>query len=62
MATILVHSTAPWSCSGYGTQCALWSRKFRDMGHDVLISTYWGLQGAPTSWDGITVLAAFGGS
>ena len=62
MATILVHSTAPWSYSGYGTQCALWSRKFRDMGHDVLISTYWGLQGAPTTWDGITVLPAFGGS
>ncbi len=32
------------------------------MGHDVLISTYWGLQGAPTTWDGITVLPAFGGA
>ena len=60
MAVILFHSTAPWSCSGYGTQCALWTRKLRDMGHDVLISTYWGLSGSPTTWDGITVLPGFG--
>jgi glycosyltransferase involved in cell wall biosynthesis len=30
------------------------------MGHDVVISTYWGLTGAPTSWNGIPVLPGFG--
>jgi glycosyltransferase involved in cell wall biosynthesis len=60
MATILFHSCAPWSPSGYGSQCAIWTRKFRDMGHEVFISTYWGLNGSPTLWDGITVLPGFG--
>ncbi len=31
------------------------------MGHEVLISTFWGLNGSPTQWDGITVLPGFGG-
>jgi glycosyltransferase involved in cell wall biosynthesis len=31
------------------------------MGHEVFISTFWGLAGAPTAWDGITVLPGFGG-
>jgi glycosyltransferase involved in cell wall biosynthesis len=32
------------------------------MGHEVFISTYWGLNGSPTTWDGITVLPGFGGA
>ena len=32
------------------------------MGHEVFISCFWGLNGSPTQWDGITVLPAFGGS
>jgi len=31
------------------------------MGHEVLVSTFWGLNGSPTSWDGIPVLPGFGG-
>jgi glycosyltransferase involved in cell wall biosynthesis len=30
------------------------------MGHEVFAATYWGLNGAPTSWDGITILPGFG--
>ena len=60
MAVILWHSTAPWSPSGYGVETALWTRKLRDMGHEVVISAYYGLNGSPTSWDGITVLPGFG--
>jgi glycosyltransferase involved in cell wall biosynthesis len=30
------------------------------MGHQVTISSYWGLQGAPTQWEGITILPGFG--
>jgi glycosyltransferase involved in cell wall biosynthesis len=62
MARILWHSCAAWSPSGYGVQTALWARKLRDMGHEVFISCFWGLNGAPTQWDGITVLPGFGGN
>jgi len=30
------------------------------MGHEVVISTFWGLTGSPTQWNGITVLPGFG--
>ena len=54
------NSTAPWSASGYGQQTALWARKLTELGHEVIISTYWGLSGSPTSWNGIPVLPGFG--
>jgi glycosyltransferase involved in cell wall biosynthesis len=60
VARLLWHSTAPWSPSGYGTQTALWARKLTDMGYEVVISSYWGLSGAPTQWNGITVMPGFG--
>jgi len=31
------------------------------MGHEVIVSTFWGLNGAVTQWNGITVLPGFGG-
>ena len=60
MARIMWHSTAPWSPSGYGQQTALWTKKLKEMGHEVVISSYWGLSGSPTAWNGITVLPGFG--
>jgi glycosyltransferase involved in cell wall biosynthesis len=30
------------------------------MGHEVFVSAYWGLSGAPTQWNGITILPGFG--
>jgi glycosyltransferase involved in cell wall biosynthesis len=30
------------------------------MGHEVIVSTYWGLSGSPTQWEGITILPGFG--
>ena len=60
MARILWHSCAPWSPSGYGTQTAIWTEKLTELGHEIVISSYWGLAGAPTSWKGITVLPGFG--
>lgn len=61
MAKIIFHSTAPWSCSGYGQQTGLWTRKLREAGHEVFISNYWGLNGTVLEWNGIPVLPAFGG-
>jgi glycosyltransferase involved in cell wall biosynthesis len=62
VARIIFHSCAPWSPSGYGSQCAIWSQKLKEMGHEVFISTFWGLNGSATQWEGITVLPGFGGS
>ncbi len=61
MAKIVWHSCCPWAPSGYGTQTKIWTRVLRDMGHQVTISSYWGLQGAPTQWEGITILPGYGG-
>ena len=61
MAKIIWHSCSPWSPSGYGTQTAVWTQKLAEMGHEVYISTFWGLAGAATMWNGITVLPGFGG-
>ena len=62
MASIIWHSCSPWANSGYGTQTAIWTRKLTEMGHKVTISSYYGLAGAPTMWNGITVLPGFGAS
>ena len=60
MARILWHSCASWSPSGYGQQTAIWTQKLTEMGHEVYLSVFWGLNGSPTQWNGITVLPAFG--
>lgn len=60
MARIVWHSCAPWSPSGYGQQTGIWIQKLTEMGHEVFVSAYWGLSGAPTQWNGITVLPGFG--
>lgn len=54
--TIYIHSNAPWVGSGYGTQCATLARELVKLGYRVVIGAFYGLQGAPTTWEGITVL------
>jgi glycosyltransferase involved in cell wall biosynthesis len=61
VARILWHAPAPWSASGYGVQTALWTQKLTEMGHEVVISSFWGLAGTATQWNGMTVLPGFGG-
>jgi glycosyltransferase involved in cell wall biosynthesis len=53
---ILWHSNAPWVPSAYGQQTALWVPLLRDLGHEVIISAYHGLQGAPIRWEGLPVI------
>ena len=60
MARIVWHSTTPWSTSGYGTQTAIWTQKLKEMGHEVVLSTYFGLAGTPMEWNGMPVLPGFG--
>lgn len=42
---IIWHSNAPWAGSGYGQQTDLFTRLLVEDGHDVKISTFYGLQG-----------------
>jgi len=60
VAKIVWHSCAPWAPSGYGTQTAVWTQELLRMGHEVIISSYWGLSGSPTQWNGMPVLPGFG--
>lgn len=60
MAKILWHSCSPWAPSGYGTQTQIWTRELKRLGHEVVISSYWGIQGGATQWEGMTVLPGFG--
>src|SRR5215469_14682829 len=60
MARILWHSTAPWAPSGYGTQTQIWIRELKRLGHEVIVSSYWGIQGGATQWEGMTILPGFG--
>lgn len=57
---IIWHSCASWAPSGYGTQTAIWVQKLTEMGHEVILSSYWGLSGSPTQYNGITVLPGYG--
>lgn len=58
MSRILIHSNAPWVPSGYGKQCAHLVRTLTELGHDVTVSAFAGLTGAPIDWHGTTVLPA----
>jgi glycosyltransferase involved in cell wall biosynthesis len=62
MARILWHSVSPWAPSGYAMQTAIWLKQLVKMGHEVVLSSYWGLSGAPTQWEGIMILPGFGAS
>lgn len=52
---ILVHSNAPWSQVGYGIQTALFAPRIRDLGHDVAISTFFGLGGRMQIWNDMNI-------
>lgn len=52
---ILWHSNAPWSPTGYGQQTALFAPRIRDLGHEVAISAFFGLEGGMIKWEGMTV-------
>lgn len=56
MSRILIHSNAPWLPSGYGKQCRHLIRALQGLGHEVVVSAFAGLTGAPIDWQGVTVL------
>jgi glycosyltransferase involved in cell wall biosynthesis len=52
---ILWHSNAPWTATGYGVQTRLFTPRIAQLGHDVSISAFYGLEGASIKWNGMTV-------
>ncbi len=52
---IMWHSVAPWIPSGYGQQTAIFTKRIRDLGHDVAISAFAGIEGHMGNWEGIPV-------
>jgi glycosyltransferase involved in cell wall biosynthesis len=57
---ILWMSNTPWSPSGYGGQCSLFTPRLQAAGHDVAIAANWGLQGGAVDWNGIHVYPSDG--
>ena len=57
---ILWHSVHPAVGSGYGTQTATFTPRINDMGHDLAISAYYGIQGFMSQWRGLRVYPAYG--
>jgi glycosyltransferase involved in cell wall biosynthesis len=53
---ILWHSNAPWCGVGYGVQTALFCPRIRDLGYQVAISAFYGLEGSQMWWGGMPVL------
>jgi FkbM family methyltransferase len=56
---ILWHSVAPWAPTGYGQQTAINAPRIKNLGHDLVISAYYGLQGAELMWNGLKVLPSY---
>lgn len=52
---ILIHSNAPWAATGYGVQTRLFAPRIRDLGHEVAVSAFYGLEGAFIQWRGMRV-------
>ena len=48
---LLWHSSAPWICSGYGAQTALFAPRIKALGHDIAISGYAGMTHGKIKWN-----------
>ena len=52
---ILWYSNSPWSPTGYGAQTKLFAPRIRDLGHDVGIFAFYGIEGGVLHWQGMPV-------
>jgi glycosyltransferase involved in cell wall biosynthesis len=48
-------SNAPWASTGYGNQTRVIVPRLRDLGHDMAIIAFYGLEGGIINWDGIKI-------
>lgn len=52
---ILWYSNAPWTSTGYGQQTAQAVSRLTQQGHEVAVHAMYGLEGAPSTWNGIKI-------
>lgn len=57
---LLWHSNAPWAPTGYGQQTGLFAPLLAQK-YDMAISSFYGLEGAPITWQDIPVYPGIGG-
>lgn len=50
---ILLFSNSVQCPSGYGTQANLWGQKLPELGHEVAVAAFHGIQGAPLTLNGV---------
>lgn len=48
-------SNAPWAQTGYGNQTRLFVPRIKDLGHDIAVTAFFGHDGSPINWNGVTV-------
>lgn len=59
---ILWHSNSPLVPTGYGNQTELFAPRVKAAGHEVAVSAFYGLEGAPIMWiDQIPIFPSLGG-
>jgi glycosyltransferase involved in cell wall biosynthesis len=49
-------SNAPWCSTGYGTQTRHFAPLLIEVGHEVVINCFYGLEGGVTTWNGVKCL------
>ncbi len=52
---LLWYSNAPWTSTGYGQQTAQAVTRLTKEGHEVAVHAMYGLEGAPSTWNGIKI-------
>jgi glycosyltransferase involved in cell wall biosynthesis len=60
MTTLLWHSNAPITLTGYGMQTAIFAPRIRELGYNVSLNCPMSLTTAPISWNGMVMYGAAG--
>ena len=60
MTTLLFHSNAPTTLTGYGCQTALFAPRIRDLGYDVTLNCPMSMTMSPITWNGMVMFGAAG--
>src|SRR5271154_330185 len=60
VTTLLWHSNAPTTLTGYGMQTAIFAPRIRDLGYEVSLNCPMSLTMAPITWNGMVMYGAAG--
>ena len=60
MTTLLWHSNAPITLTGYGMQTAIFAPRIRDLGYEVSLNCPMSFTTAPITWNGMVMYGAAG--